>query len=357
MLQTGLVAGADWAGVLQSEWKALAQNSPTASPFQTWEWHSTWWKHYGSGKRPLILTIKEGGDLVGLMPLVRIAGPWRALRAMGSGPADYLHPLALHGQERAVGEAIAEWLTQQDKGGLVDLHQIRDDKASYEPLKGLANAKAIEQATCLVLDLPKSYEEYLQVLSKSLRYDVRKLDKALFTENKAEIKRANTNEGMEILFEQHKLRWKKRGLPGVFFGRAKRFHQEWAELAAKNGWLWLSTLHLEGKAVGAIYAMQMHGTCYYYQAGFDPSASSISPGTLLVANTIRRAIEEGCTRFDFLRGDEPYKRRWKPQHAYKNYRILLPSESLLGKIGMDWNELGLKIETRIRARLEGRGLF
>jgi CelD/BcsL family acetyltransferase involved in cellulose biosynthesis len=275
---------------------------------------------------------------------------------MGSGPSDYLHPLALEGYEQSVAAEVANHLRELANVDLIDLHQVRETNRlaqQYEP------KMRIEQATCLVLDLPATYEDYLATLGKSLRYDVRKLEKSLFTEGKAVVEPVTEDqigEGLDILFEQHKKRWRKRGLPGAFLGRAQAFHHDWGRLAIREGWLWLSILKLEGEPIGAIYAMRLGQACYFYQAGFDPTKGSISPGTLLVAATIRRAIEEGLSQFDFLRGDEPYKRRWKPQHEYKNLRLLNPRTSGRGGIGANWNEAGSKVEAKLRARLEGRGL-
>ena len=200
----------------------------------------------------------------------------------------------------------------------------------------------------------------LRDIGKSLRYDVRKLDKSLFGTGRAVIETVPhdmIDHGMNVLFEQHKLRWRKRGLPGAFLGKSIRFHKEWAETASRNGWLRLSVLKLDGEPIGAIYAMALGETTYYYQAGFDPAKGSVSPGTLLVAYTIRRAIEEGASHFDFMRGDEPYKRRWKPNHAYRNLRLIASANGFLGNVGSSWNQAGSRVEGRLRARLEGRGLI
>jgi CelD/BcsL family acetyltransferase involved in cellulose biosynthesis len=240
---------------------------------------------------------------------------------------------------------------------LVDLHQVRETQALVD--RAPVKAK-VEQAICLLLDLPSSYEEYLATLGKSLRYDVRKLEKTLFTSGRAVVEPVTEDEigkGLDILFEQHKMRWRKRGLPGAFMGREQRFHHDWGRQAIRKGWLWLSILKLDGEPIGAIYAMRFGDSCYYYQAGFDPSKGSISPGTLLVAATIKRAIDEGLEHFDFLRGDEPYKRRWKPQHELKNYRLIYPRNAVRGAMGASWNEAGSKVEAKIRARLEGKGLL
>ena len=48
----------------------------------------------------------------------------------------------------------------------------------------------------------------------------------------------------------------------------------------------------------------------YYNAGVDPDARDLSPGVLMVAAYVQRALAAGASRLDFLRGDEPYKYEW-----------------------------------------------
>src|ERR1700733_643641 len=110
MLKTSVLVGPDAIEGIRAEWQDLAKTSTTATPFQTWEWQSTWLRHFRRSKRPHILTIREGNDLVGLMPLTRTIGPWRTIRAMGSGASDYLHPLAQTGSEEIVAFEVARHL-------------------------------------------------------------------------------------------------------------------------------------------------------------------------------------------------------------------------------------------------------
>jgi CelD/BcsL family acetyltransferase involved in cellulose biosynthesis len=356
MLRVDVLSGAGLFQELNSPWRDLVSHSPEASPFQTLEWQETWWRHFGGMREPQAFVVYEGDDLVGLMPLMRTRGPWRTLRPMGLGPSDYLHPLARVGYEDAVTACLLESMSTTKNVDLIDLHQIRETRALAASFVGTT----IEQATCLVLDLPSSFDAYLGIIGKSLRYDVRKLDKSLFCTGRAVIERVQADDieqGMDILFDQHRMRWRRRGLPGAFLGKAVRFHKEWSALAARNGWLRLSVLKLDGEPIGAIYAMALGGTTYYYQAGFDPAKGSVSPGTLLVAQTIRTAIEEGASQFDFMRGDEPYKRRWKPNHAYRNLRLIASANGVVGNLGSSWNRMGSRVEGRLRARLEGRGLI
>jgi CelD/BcsL family acetyltransferase involved in cellulose biosynthesis len=340
---------------LREPWKSLVEDSSTATPFQTYEWQSTWFETLGGGKHPRVVCVYEGNDLVGLMPFVKCHGLWRTLRPMGIGPSDYLHPVARDGYEEPVAAQLAEAIRGMKDIDLVDLHQIRETRSLADRF---GHDTSVHQATCLVLDLPETYDAYLAMLGKSLRYDVRKLDKSLFQSGRAHIvdpAPGELDQAFGQFLELHKARWKKRGLPGAFFGANVRFQRRWLPLAEKNGWLRLRILSLDGKPIGAIYALAMHGTTYYYQAGFNPGEGSISPGTLLVAQTIRRSIEEGIKRFDFMRGDEPYKRRWKPQHCYDNRRVVFASGSWRGSLGVSWNSWANRVELRMRARLEGGG--
>ncbi|MHB8637263.1 MAG: GNAT family N-acetyltransferase [Fimbriimonadaceae bacterium] len=338
-----------------TDWRNLAAHSANCTPFQTYEWQESWFRHFGGRKAPVALAAFEGEDLVGWWPMVRSAGPWPALRNMGKGPSDYLHPL-IRTSTAGVGVAMAEALGALDPV-LVDLHQLRSD-FSCDVLAHLdgENWLPIPQAQCLVLELDKPYDAYVNSLGKSLRYDVRRLEKAPFTTGVASIElaaKATVEASLENLFRLHAMRWRRRWQPGAFPARLRRFHLEWATRAQANGWLELSVLLAEGEPIGALYAMSLHGSTYYYQAGMNPSKNAMSPGTLLVAAAIRRAIERGDRTFDFLRGDEAYKRRWKPQHAYSNGRRLLGGPGIRAAAGAKWNKMGSSIEAKVRARLEG----
>lgn len=333
----------DWPRTLRDDWRALFDADSAASPFQSWEWLSTWWRVYGRGRSPYIITAYEGDDLVGILPMLKTVGPWRTLRSLGVGPSDYLGPIAQPDLRDAVLRAFLSEL-REAPADMVDLHQWSDP---------VDHAAPIEQATCLKLDLPDQYESYIAGLSKSLRYDVRRLER---TPELRVIEPEDPRAALDVLFDLHAQRWRSRGLPGAFTKRSQRFHEAWAVLAKDCGWLRLSTLEHEGSPIGALYAMAVHGRTYYYQAGFDPAASRLSPGTVLVAAAIRRAIEEGDTVFDFCRGDEPYKRRWKPQRVEQNHRFVFATTKGRGHIGERWNRMAWGLEARLRDHLEGGNL-
>lgn len=341
--------------VLSSQWDALYQASPLGTPFQSRTWIQTWAKHFSADRNLQTIVVHEGNDLVALYPLVAGFAPWMPLRPAGVGPSDYLQPLTISDDESLMG-TVVDVLHELSKKHLLDLHQLPGD---HPFLAGLRECRSVSQATCLVLDLPNSYEDYVAGLSKSLRYDVRRLEGKALKERNATVEWMSAEQADEFadqFFALHRLRWKSRGLPGAFFGKGERFQRDWMRQAVQDGTVIMNRLVAEGKPVGCVYAMRSGHTTYFYQAGMDPDASSLSPGTILVSKMIQRAIEDGYTTFDFMRGDEPYKRRWKPNRERVNSRILIPSQNVLGKAGIWWNDTAWRVELKVRQRLEGKSL-
>ena len=58
---------------------------------------------------------------------------------------------------------------------------------------------------------------------------------------------------------------------------------------------------------------------FMYQTGIEPTLYQNEPGHFLFTEAIRRSIEKGFQKFDFLRGDESYKQAWnaKPVNLAK----------------------------------------
>jgi CelD/BcsL family acetyltransferase involved in cellulose biosynthesis len=70
-------------------------------------------------------------------------------------------------------------------------------------------------------------------------------------------------------------------------------------------------LDINGAPAAAEYHLAGARATYAYQGGVDPERLTEEPGRLSTIRAIQRAIAEGHARFDFLRGDEPYKAHWR----------------------------------------------
>ena len=117
---------------------------------------------------------------------------------------------------------------------------------------------------------------------------------------------------MAEFFALHAARWDElRGrLDDPRARRCRRSTRDFAAAALERGWLRLSFLEVEGTAVAALYGWRIGGRYAYFQAGFDTAWADASVGLVLMAHTVREAIEEGADEYDLLLGDEDYKARF-----------------------------------------------
>ena len=64
-----------------------------------------------------------------------------------------------------------------------------------------------------------------------------------------------------------------------------------------------------GDPVAGAFGFEDSEGYYLYNSAYDPAARGASPGIVMLASLIERAIDAGKPTFDFLKGDEPYKFR------------------------------------------------
>jgi CelD/BcsL family acetyltransferase involved in cellulose biosynthesis len=72
---------------LEEEWEDLYRSSPLSTPFQSWSFLYSWWESFGEGDGLRIITVRDKGFLVGLIPLKlqRRWGFFRRLLFIGRG--------------------------------------------------------------------------------------------------------------------------------------------------------------------------------------------------------------------------------------------------------------------------------
>lgn len=84
--------------------------------------------------------------------------------------------------------------------------------------------------------------------------------------------------------------------------------------AAREGWLRLGVLRLNGKAIAAQLWLVHHGVASIYKLAYDEDAARYSAGTVLSAALFAHAMDKDqVAEIDYLTGDEPYKRDWMTQ--------------------------------------------
>ena len=318
------------------EWRKLHRETPTAHPFHSPQWVTAWYGTVGRLFWPRILAGYEGDDLVMVWPFAATLRTWYVA---GTGVSDYLDPLTRSPLSEQELEAIFEFILEL-RPALVDLHQLPEEFPTFP------QSEAFEQATCLQKTLPRSYDELLASLSASLRQDVRRGAK----NPSLEFRWLDGPEFMPIFFELHRQRWASKRLPGAFVLRGRqRFHEAFGMAGTGNNLHRFGVLYCDAEPIGAIYGLASGNRAFFYQSGFDPERSKLSPGTVMIGEFMRRSIDEGATTFDFLRGEERYKMRWAPEGIKHNVRQIWPADaSIIGQVA----KLHHHMDRWIREKLE-----
>jgi len=327
-LETRILASLEELGSIAGEWGELWQRSREATPFQLAEWLLAWAEAFSPGN-VRTLAVRSGGRLVGLAPfLIYPRQEERVLAFMGGGVSDYLDLVVEPQHETAVVSAmfsavggISGWTTLE----------LTDLPAHSALRRTLLTAPATRHDQCSALLLPHTRAELIKLLSKRQRANLRCARSRLGRSGGGQVELATPEtlpQFLDDLFRLHTRRWSQAGQSGVLADqRLRKFHQEAAGKLLAKGVLRLYRLRLAGRTIAVLYSLLRGTTLYCYLQGYDPELAWLSPGTQLTFFAIEDALELGIRKFDFLRGEEPYKRHWRVTPE-ATYRIQLTRDTL-----------------------------
>ncbi|MBA4181412.1 MAG: hypothetical protein C0506_12545 [Anaerolinea sp.] len=297
---------------LATEWAALHASIPGATPFTHPAWHATWLRHFGSASLPVFLSIRLDDELVGVAALDM--GRDEATTLGDHHVQDYAGPLVKPDAEAAAAVGLLEWLAE-DLTPALDLWGLPAGSPIVEAFAGAAagmgwSFSSEAEANCPRLALPGDFETYIASLTKHDRHEVRRKLRNLAAAGAVSFESATSPEDVDAAMDRFlELMRISRGDKDAFLTPVmEAFFRDLAATFARLGMLRLSTLALDGVAVAMLLVFENSGATFLYNSGFDPAFSHLAVGLLSKVLAIRDAIERGQAEFDFLRGDEAYKR-------------------------------------------------
>ncbi len=308
---------------LRSEWNELVQRSTSDRVFSTWEWQSTWWAAYKPGELWVLTCHDENERLIGIAPwfIEQNAIHGRVVRSVGCVEVtDYLDIIVdTNNIEQTLMEFAKFAAQHHDKFDVIDLCNLPEHAPGQARFPEILAQHGFEvslsqQEVCPVISLPSNWEEYLNMLDKKQRHELRR-----------KIRRAEgATEQIQwyIVSEKHDIQEEI----GHFLHLMGASHPEKASflrdqqnetffkaivpIIFHNNWLQLSFLTIDGVHAATYLNFVYKGRVLVYNSGLLPDQyGHLSPGIILLAHNIQYAIETGYELFDFLRGDEVYKYR------------------------------------------------
>jgi CelD/BcsL family acetyltransferase involved in cellulose biosynthesis len=337
-IESHFESGGFWA--LKPEWNELVHRSCCDTVFLTWEWLHTWWDHLGDGDLLLLgFRADDDGRLVGIAPLFRTVADdgLSVLSLVGCRDvSDYLDLIVEQGQEDAVYQALLDYLEGEAPAwDLLDLCNIPQDSLSYVVLRELAEMRGYQtvvevEDVCPIIELPASWEEYLMMLTKKQRHEVRrKLRKSdAEVDNRFVIVGPDHDLQAEM---QHFVDLHQKSAPEkdqFMDPQMQGFFFDMAQVLQEQGWLQLVFVEMDGEKAAGLLNFDYGQSILVYNSGYDPvKFRHLSPGIIVTARSIEHAIELGRAKFDFLRGDEVYKYRFGAQDTQVR-RLLVAKSSV-----------------------------
>lgn len=275
---------------------------------------------------------QEEDDIWGIAPLMlskysfMSVGTFSKIEFIGSPDSDY-NNLILLKNEAECARLFLDHLIQQDDWDCLELRDVREGTLSAKLLREVRpSAWKLEQrvaTVCPYVELPNSVEDFRKKLGgifrKNMRRQMRNLAKKYGIGFKTYADFPSIEEAFDVFFDLHQRRWRAKGKPGRFFFN-KDFHKAVARDFADKQWLSMYFLTANDEPVACIYSFDYAQKNYFYQSGFDPRFGAYGVGTLLSMYAIETSIQKGLKEYDFMRGDERYKRHW-PSKVRSNFEL------------------------------------
>jgi CelD/BcsL family acetyltransferase involved in cellulose biosynthesis len=290
---------------LRTEWSELARRRARPTIFLTPEWLAVARAH--DPRDQTTLSVMGGR---GIVALARDGDG--TISFAGGELTDEQDVIARPDDVTPVSKALADWIAKERTPRALFEYVPEESPAAATLADSLAASGYHTRVERLVasprLDLPSTFEEYVQNLGRKDRHELRRKIRRLESGRSVTFRigaEADRGRTLDRFFALHR---RSRGEKAEFMSAdTERLFRDLADALAARGWLRLGVLTVDGADVAVLFAFAYEGTLALYNAAYDLDLASLSVGIVCHAYAIRTGIDEGLKVYDFLRGDEPYK--------------------------------------------------
>ena len=298
---------------LSQDWERLLRESPCNRGFGSLEWYVTGCRVYPF-LTPRVVVAFDGDRVAGILPLVSNREDRTATFAPGG---DYRDIVAPAGNIALLAGLLACAASHRNGGDRILLSKLQADSNCLGALPILASLPGIDFRLRAIdsyhyVKLPETFDDYLATRSRVFRKSIRRAQRKM-------------EGGNLVVRELEPESFPPRELPEVFLSLVSARHKEESAftgaqsrefarcafplLFKKRDLRAFAVIQDETITALDICMVGAKGLCTW-NGGFLSEAATWSPGTLLTAFGVRRAIEMKLAEYDFLEGEEPYKKSW-----------------------------------------------
>lgn len=318
---------------LAVEWDQLVARHPRPQVFHTWAWHLATWRAHGDRRTLCTAVVREGEQVVGILPLARENGE---VRFLAMPDADYGDLLCEPARAGAVLVAALEALDAHGVRRVFFQHVPPDallvQAQATLPPEWRARFETLQGDPCPALLAP-SPADYEPVLAKQ---SLRRHEKALAKRGALRFERITDRAAIRALLPefcaQHVARRACSGdRSNLADARSRAFYEALIEVLDPGDQLHFVRLRCGETTVAFHLGFVCGGRFTWYKPTIHVDFWDEGPGEVLLKRLMEEARDRGLVEFDFTRGDEAFKRRFA-NHDRQNRHLLLLAPGLGGAL-------------------------
>ena len=276
-------------------------------------WLEVWWHGFGSEAELYLGVFRIGGTIAGVAPLLL-----RGAEASFIGSTDlcdYLDFVIAPGKEVDFFNILLDDLHGRGIRRL-NLRPLKPNSSVLTYLVSIAKNRNYDvsckvEDVSLELDLPATWQEYLNTLTQKQRHEVnRKLRRFGEAGNVNYRVIEDSDSLLDSIDLFLRLFCESRKDKAIFLtNRIESFFRSIVTATARLGLLRFGILELNASPVAAVMYFDYNNSVFLYNNGYDPKHSFLSVGLISKVLCLKDSVERGRSKFDFLKGAEEYKYR------------------------------------------------
>jgi len=336
----------DIAGLdnIKEQWNALCLNNSSYEPFQCYEWHDVWIKHFLKNNRLAIVTGYCQNELQVIAPLYlknsKVKGVSINKLEMIGNVYSPIRNFLCDSSSDAKREDLTSFILGRINNlplnwDVMDLSCVPEENHLYDIMKQSVKRLRLSflEYNCFVDwyqdTINCSWDDFFLQLPDKIRKDILYCRRRLEREGNISFAIINSLDGLDNFVDQYysvySRSWQKQENLGP------NFHRDLAKMAAEKGWLRLGFLLYNGNPIAAQFWIVANSTAYILKTVYDQQYKKYSPGKLLTAEMMKSAIDsDRVTTIDYVQGDEEYKKDWTPKRRERK-GILVYNTTLKGR--------------------------
>ncbi|HLK08967.1 MAG TPA: GNAT family N-acetyltransferase [Candidatus Angelobacter sp.] len=335
---------------IAGEWRCLCDESGDEEIFYRPEWAQAYLQAFEPKADVILISAWSRNELRGILPLVR-----RRIFAGGLPIVKLTLPANVHSLRASLtvcpgeeGAAVLQTLWRAAKSlpqwDTLDVANVVEG-SGLDRLVALAQADGYRTARkrtsqTLYLSIAASTADkpaqppWLAGTRPKFRSHLRRAKRQLEDQGTLELKHYSAADpaALEKFYALEASGWK--GAEGTAIKcdpHTRQFYDAVAQTAARDGYLSLDFLELNGKPIAGHFGFNLRGRYFLAKAGYDETFRRHGPGQLLVNEILSQTRERGLREFDFVGPATWDESRWASARR-TNYRVFIFRKSLYGAL-------------------------